>query len=142
MIDRELVTRKLTLILADLQVLGALARKPREEYLASEYDELAAERLLERLIGRMIDVNYHLVVESGEPPPRDYHASFAALGKLGALPEDFARSISAAAGLRNRIVHGYEEIDAGRVHEALGRAIADVPVYARYITSFLDKRRG
>lgn len=30
--------------------------------LASPYDELAADRLLERLIGRMIDVNYHLIV--------------------------------------------------------------------------------
>ena len=98
MIDRELLTRKLTLILANLQALGGLARKPRDEYLASEYDELAAERLLERLIGRMIDVNYHLVVESGEPPPRDYHASFAALGKLGTLPADFAQTISPARG--------------------------------------------
>lgn len=104
MIDRELVTRKLTLILADLQALGALARKPREEYLASGYDELAAERLLER------------------------------------LPEDFARSISAAAGLRNRIVHGYEEIDPGRVYDALGRALEDVPRYAQYVTSYLDAR--
>lgn len=140
MIDRDLVTRKLALILSDVQSLGVLARKSKEDYLASDYDELAAERLLERLIGRMIDVNYHLVVESGELPPKDYHASFAALGKLGALPEDFARSISAAAGLRNRIVHEYEEIDPGRVYEALGRAIEDVPRYVRYITSYLDKR--
>lgn len=142
MIDLDLVTRKLTLILADLKALEVLARKPRAEYLASDYDELAAERLLERLIGRMIDVNYHLVVESGEPPPRDYHASFAALGKLGVLPEDFARSISAAAGLRNRIVHEYEEIDPGRVYEALGRALEDVPRYVRCVTSYLDARAG
>ncbi|HXV60789.1 MAG TPA: hypothetical protein VEK15_08850 [Vicinamibacteria bacterium] len=32
MIDRELVTRKLTLILEDLKSLETLARKPREEH--------------------------------------------------------------------------------------------------------------
>jgi uncharacterized protein YutE (UPF0331/DUF86 family) len=77
-------------------------------------------------------------VESGEPPPRDYHASFTALGKLGALPDDFARSISAAAGLRNRIADEYEDIDPGRVHDALGRVLEDVPRYARYVMSCLD----
>lgn len=70
MIDRDLVTRKLVLIVADLEKVRDLATKARRAYLASEYDELAAERLLERIIGRMIDVNYHLVVESGKPPPR------------------------------------------------------------------------
>lgn len=144
MIDRDLVTRKLTLILADLKTLGALAAKSREEFLAAEYDELAAERLLERLIGRLIDVNYHLVVESGEPPPRDYHGSFAALGKLGALPPDFARAISFAAGLRNRIVHEYEAIDQSQIYDALRRAMEDVPRYVQHITTYLDstKERG
>lgn len=139
MIDRDLVTRKLTLIVADLRSLEALATKTREEYLASPYDELAAERLLERLIGRMIDINYHLTVESGEPPPRDYHSSFSALEKLGALPADFARAISSAAGLRNRIVHEYEAIDPNRVYDALGRVRDDVPRYVRYITDYLNR---
>ena len=39
MIDPELVTRKLVLIAEDLRRLEALARKSRQEYLASEIDE-------------------------------------------------------------------------------------------------------
>ena len=54
------------------------------------YDETLAERYLERMIGRMIDVNYHLLTESGEAPPRDYFDSFTALSRIGALPPDFA----------------------------------------------------
>ena len=34
------------------------------------------------MIGRMIDVNYHLITESGQPPPPDCHASFLKLGEL------------------------------------------------------------
>jgi hypothetical protein len=74
-IDRELVTRKMVLIAEDLRRLEALAAKDREAYLASEIDETLAERYLERMIGRMIDVNYHVLTESGEAPPRDYFAS-------------------------------------------------------------------
>ncbi len=54
MIDRALVTRKLLLIGKDLEALRVLGAKNAEDYLASETDELLAERRLERLIGRMI----------------------------------------------------------------------------------------
>ena len=91
MIDRELVTRKMVLIAEDLRRLEGLARKTREEYLASEIDDVLAERYLERMIGRMIDVNYHLLTESGESPPRDYHESFVALHRIGLLEAGFAR---------------------------------------------------
>jgi uncharacterized protein YutE (UPF0331/DUF86 family) len=67
----------------------------------------------------MIDVNYHLITEAGHPPPQDYFASFTTLTKLGVLPAPFASRIAACAGLRDRIVHEYDEIDPARVHEGL-----------------------
>lgn len=90
MIDVELVNRKLVLIAEDLARLEPLAARGRAEYLASEIDETLAERYLERMIGRMVDVNFHLVVESGHAPPRDYFDSFVALGRTGALDPEFA----------------------------------------------------
>jgi len=141
LIDPELVTRKLVLITEDLRRLEALARKSREEYLASEIDEDLAERYLERMIGRMIDVNYHLVTESGEAPPRDYHESFVALSRVGALPGEFARRLAPCAGLRNRIVHAYDDLDPSRVYDSLRDALADVPAYLTAIRDFLDSHR-
>jgi uncharacterized protein YutE (UPF0331/DUF86 family) len=137
MIDRELVTRKMVLITEDLERLERLAARSREEYLASEIDEIVAERCLERMIGRMIDVNYHVLTESGEPPPRDYFDSFVALARVGALPSDFAARIAACAGLRNRIVHAYDDLDPGRVHDALGAASRDVPEYLARIRAVI-----
>jgi uncharacterized protein YutE (UPF0331/DUF86 family) len=138
MIDRELVTRKMVLISEDLRRLETLAAKGREAYLGSEIDETLAERYLERMIGRMIDVNYHLLTESGEAPPRDYFESFLALSRIGALPSEFAGRLAPCAGLRNRIVHAYDDLDAGRVYDALGAAITDVPSYLAEIRRFLD----
>jgi uncharacterized protein YutE (UPF0331/DUF86 family) len=137
-IDRELVTRKMVLVAEDLRRLEALAGKGREGYLASDVDETLAERYLERMIGRMIDVNYHVVTESGEAPPRDYYESFLALSRLGALPADFAARLAPCAGLRNRIVHAYDDLDPGRVFDALAAAVADVPVYMAHVRRFVE----
>ena len=74
MIDAALVGRKALLITRDLTDLAPLARTPLADYLANARDELVAERLLERIIGRMIDINYHLLTETAHPPPADYYA--------------------------------------------------------------------
>jgi uncharacterized protein YutE (UPF0331/DUF86 family) len=139
MIDCDLVTRKLVLIAEDLPAAEELARQPLGEYLASPVSEVLAERYLERMIGRMIDVNYHLVTELGGAPPRDYFQSFVVLGSLGVLEPEFARRIAACAGLRNRLVHEYDELDAGKVHRALQAAVSDLPVYLDGVRRFLDR---
>jgi uncharacterized protein YutE (UPF0331/DUF86 family) len=138
MIDAELVTRKLVLIGEDLTAIRDLARQPLDEYLESPTSELVAERRLERMIGRMIDVNYHLVTESGQPPPRDYFQSFLDLAGLGVLESSFARRIASCAGLRNRLVHEYDELDPEKVYEALSAAVADVPSYLDAVRKLLD----
>lgn len=136
MIDPQLVTRKLVLIMQDLAALIDMARKDREAYLASPANEVVTERYLERTIGRMIDINYHLITELGHPPPKDYHDSFLMLGTLGIVPAQFAREIAFAAGLRNRLVHEYDEIDPERVYEALSIAVGHIPTYIKAIQEY------
>jgi uncharacterized protein YutE (UPF0331/DUF86 family) len=134
-IDRELVTRKVLLVTEDLRALGPLAAKPVAEYLASATDEVLAERYLERIIGRMIDINYHVLTESGQPPPPDDYPSFTALATIGMLDHAFAKRIAACAGLHNRITHEYEAIDPARVHEALQSAVRDIPEYLKRLAA-------
>jgi uncharacterized protein YutE (UPF0331/DUF86 family) len=139
MIDVELVTRKMVLITADLQALVPLAHRPLEDYIASPTDEVLVERYLERIIGRMIDINYHLITEAGHPPPRDYFDSFTQLARIGVLPHAFATQIAASAGLRNRLVHEYDEIDPVRVYAGLQAAARDVPEYLVQVERYLQR---
>jgi uncharacterized protein YutE (UPF0331/DUF86 family) len=139
MIDRDLITRKLALIAADVKALAPFATKSLADYLRSDIDEVLVERYLERIVGRMIDVNYHVLIESGYPPPTDYYQSFTQLARLGVLPLEFATQLAACAGLRNRLVHEYDDIDAARVHEAAGAAVHDVPEYARHVRRFVEQ---
>lgn len=142
MIDRALVTRKITLILKDLAALTDLSRQSREAYLANPINEVLAERYLERMIGRMIDINYHLITESGHPPPKDYHESFQMLGTMGILQGEFSREIAFSAGLRNRIVHEYDEIDAAKVYEALQVSVQQLPTYLDHVNRFIGRLPG
>ncbi len=137
MIDPELVTRKMRLIGPDLEKMQAVAAAGAERYLADSTLEALAERYLERVIGRMIDINFHLITESGQPPPSDYYESFLKLGAMRILPPDFARRVAACAGLRNRIVHEYDELDPALVYSGLKAALKDIPDYLRHIESFL-----
>lgn len=139
MIDPALVIRKINLISEDLQELNVFSCKGLEEYLASRVDEVLAERYLERVIGRMIDINYHLITEAGHAPPSDYHQSFTQLGRFGILPPDLALQIAACAGLRNRIVHEYDEIDPRKVYEGLQAAVRDIPKYLATILEYLGR---
>ena len=136
-IDRDLVTRKLLLVTADIESLAAIRDKGRDAYLTSSIDQAASERRLERAVGRMIDINYHVITASGHPPPADYHASFLKLGEIGVLDPEFARRIARAAGLRNRLVHDYEDLDPGKVFDALGDALRDVPVYLARVNQYV-----
>ncbi len=140
MIDPVLVTRKISLIAGDLRAVEALARLSLEEYLRDPINEVAVERYLERLIGRMIDINYHVVTEMGHPPPKDYFESFLQMGRLSALPAEFAREIASLAGLRNRLVHEYNDLDAAKVYEALQKALQDIPRFLRYVDDFVDRQ--
>ena len=137
-IDRELVTRKLALILADLSAVSEMAGHASDEFLRDRLLQAAAERVLERIIGRMIDINYHLITGSSHPPPADYFTSFLKLADLAILDRAFAERLAPSAGLRNRLVHEYDEIDPAKVFEAIARTQPDVIVYARAIEKHLS----
>jgi uncharacterized protein YutE (UPF0331/DUF86 family) len=139
-IDRTLITRKMNLIIKDLKALEPYAALSLEAYLKNPIHEVLTERYLERIIGRLIDINYHLITELGHPPPKDYFESFVELGRIGILQPEFARIIAQAAGLRNRIVHEYDEIDEEKVYEGLLIAMKDIPRYLQSIQSFIDQK--
>ena len=139
MIDIELVTRKILLITRDVEALQGLAAMTREVFLGASTNGVLAERYIERAVGRMIDINYHVLTESEQAPPPDYYQSFMQLAGLGVYPADFARRIAACAGLRNRIAHEYDEIDPQKLFEAVRQAVHDVPEYLRRLDAWLSR---
>jgi uncharacterized protein YutE (UPF0331/DUF86 family) len=138
-IDRDLVTRKLVLITADLEPLRTVHARGLDAFLAGLLGQASVERLLERAITRMIDINYHVITASGHPPPADYRSSFMKLRDLGILETDFAARIAQSAGLRNRLVHDYDDLDPRKIFDALGSTLDDVPIYLAQMNEYVKQ---
>jgi uncharacterized protein YutE (UPF0331/DUF86 family) len=137
MIDADLVGRKLLLIAKDVEALQGLADMTLDAFLHSSTNAVLAERYIERAVGRMIDINYHLLTESGQAPPPDYYQSFVLLAPLGVCAPEFATRIASCAGLRNRIAHEYDDVDPQKLFEAVRQAVHDVPEFLARVDSWL-----
>jgi uncharacterized protein YutE (UPF0331/DUF86 family) len=84
-----------------------LARDGASRDLASFYLFLA--------IQECIDLAAHWVADDGLAPPEDAASTFDVLASRGFIEPQTADQLRAAAGLRDRIAHGYSEIDHERM---------------------------
>jgi uncharacterized protein YutE (UPF0331/DUF86 family) len=137
-VNRELVERKIALILQDLEQLRRLAGLTAEEFLSDPRHEALAERFLERTIGRLIDINFHLITEETQETPRDYHESFLRLGPMGILSAERARRFARLAGLRNRIAHEYNGLDEALIQAAVREMVEELPSYLAELRRHLE----
>lgn len=134
----ELVRKKLKGIRFDLEKLRALAG---ENLRALPYEEerlTNAERRLERMINRAIDINLHLIRASGAPPPNDYTESFQRLGELKIIAPELARDLAPAAGARNILIHAYDDVDTEEFLSSVEDALRLFPQYLAHIEQYLD----
>lgn len=138
-IDLQLIIRKIKLIEEDLDRLSEYKNILYEQYLKDLKTQLIVERLLERITGRMIDINYHILREEYELLPEDYYNSFIEMGKNKVVSSEFAQEIAKSAGLRNALAHEYEEIDSQLVHKAIKIALIQVPQYLQTVLDFVSK---
>jgi len=137
-IDKELIIRKITMINADLKGLKSLSKLSLKTYLSRIDYELMAERYLERIIGRMVDINYHILSEAENEIPVDFYTSFIKMGEKKYLPGKLSKKMADSAGLRNRLSHEYDEIIPKKVFESIQSCMEDVPKYLKSIIKFLN----
>ena len=135
-IDKQLVVRKAKLIEEDLAKLKEFENKSLAEYLDSLEIRLQVERLLERIIGRILDINYHVLKEEFNVIPNDYYQSFTLLGEKNVIDNKFAEQIAESNGLRNALAHEYDAIDDTQVHKSIKISLSLIP---RYLTKLLEK---
>jgi uncharacterized protein YutE (UPF0331/DUF86 family) len=137
-IDKKLIHRKISLINVDLKSLQALNKLSLKTYLSKSEYEALAERYLERIIGRMIDINYHILSEMENDVPTDFYNSFVKMGRKKYLPLKLSSTMADSAGLRNRLAHEYDEIDPKKVFEAIDSCLRDVPKYLKNIVKSVN----
>ena len=144
MVRPEFVKRKLQLIAEDLGRLLQFKDASFEE-ITGDFVKLAAvERLLERVVMRAIDVNEHLVSERATGQEEKitrltYRGTFLKLAELGVYPADFAEKIARTAGLRNILVHDYNDADQHIVYGSIRSCLEAYQRYVDHVLAFLER---
>jgi uncharacterized protein YutE (UPF0331/DUF86 family) len=140
-IDIHFIRRKIKLIQENLSELDNLARFSFDEISKDRIKFLAVERLLEKIIMRAIDINQHLIAElgKGDERVRGYEDTFYMLFQLGIYSEEFAKQIAPSAGLRNRLVHEYNNTRQDIIYKSVSEAITQYVKYCDSILKFIEK---
>lgn len=143
MVRREFVTRKLHLIADDLEWLVRFKDDSLESLKSDELKLAAVERILERIVMRAIDINEHLISELGTGEGKStrltYRDTFLFLTGLGVYSKEFSEQIARSAGLRNILVHDYNDVDRKIVHASIRHCLQDYHKYVESVHIFLDR---
>jgi len=139
-IDIHFIRRKIKLIQEDLSELDSLAHYSFDEINKDHIKFLAVERLLEKIIMRAIDINQHIIAElgKGDERVRGYEDTFYILSQFGIYGEEFAKQIAPSAGLRNRLVHEYNNTRQDIIYKSVSEAVAQYVKYCDSILKFIE----
>ena len=138
-VEVDVLKRKLARIVENLGALKPIQEMSHKEYTQDLYRRKAAERLLQELIEAAIDINVHLISQTGHSVPDDYYQSFVKVGELKIISLNLAQKLAPSAGLRNRLVHEYDAIEDNLVLRSVSLAEELYPRYVREIEDYLSR---
>ena len=136
---KEKITRKVESLQKCIGYLRSKKDVPIDD-IESNYElRSAIERNLQLAIEFCIDIGEMIISSIGLERPENYRDVITILGKNDVLPLDFADEFARAAGMRNILVHAYDEIDLDFLKEVLGNQLDDFDVYVKHILDFLER---
>lgn len=142
MLKYELITARLDQIRRSANRLRRLAQLPKNEFAADPDNFAIAEHHLRRALEALLDIGRHIIAKKGLGRPEEYRAVIVILGQNGILPKEYADKIKGMAGYRNRLVHGYAEIDVEEIYEIINSRLDDFEEFCRHITEYLAKEKS
>jgi uncharacterized protein YutE (UPF0331/DUF86 family) len=137
-VDPELIATRVAKIREELRHLARLETLSREEFIASSVQQHAVERELQIVIEACLEIGHHVISREGLRRPGDYREVFAVLREAGIIEMDLGRRLEEMASFRNRLVHGYLDVDPARVYEIAHHELGDIEAFvARIVTRYV-----
>ncbi|WP_336923468.1 type VII toxin-antitoxin system HepT family RNase toxin [Aquipuribacter sp. SD81] len=137
MVDQERVERLLDRLARDAAGLRALTRR---DLLHDETALRAAKYDLVVLAEGAVRVAHHLVLSQGWPVAETGGEALRRLAAEGVVPPALAERLARAVGLRNLLVHRYDDVDDTRVVTEL-RDVSAFDDFAAHVAAWLPTAR-
>jgi len=115
-VNRDLVARKIARATAWMNDAEAIVSQPLDAFLGDVKSRDLATFYLFLAIQEAIDLGAHWIADAGWTPPDDTASVFDVMAERGVVDRSLADALRSAAGLRNRIAHGYASVDHRRLH--------------------------
>jgi uncharacterized protein YutE (UPF0331/DUF86 family) len=139
-LDVDVVQRRLADVrdaLTHLEELGPLTARE----LADDWRlQAVVERVLTVMVEAAVKCNGHVVTSTLGRAPADYRSSFLDVADAGAIEQALAERLAPSAGLRNVLVHGYDEVDHEQLVRGAELALEHYPAYVRAVAEFTRAR--
>ena len=84
-----------------------------------------------------LDVSQHIAAHHLYDDYKQNREVYSILAQKGVLPVDLGKKFADATGLRNRLVHQYEEIDSEIVYEMIQNDLGDFDKFVDEISRYL-----
>ncbi len=139
MIDREILATRLSKLREALHRLRPIAAKPHDDYMASEIDRALTEHYLRLSLEAMLDAGNHLIASAGFRKPLQLRDIPLILGENGVIARELANKLARATGLRNRLVHGYTDIDHEILYAVLQNDLVDLEEFAVAVARYCEE---
>ncbi len=131
MTDPDLIAKKLAVIETCVGQLRSLARP---EALRSDIREQRfVEHTLQIGLQAALDVASHIVSDDRLGEPETNRELFDLLVQDGRVPVELGETLRAMAGLRNVLVHGYQDVDLGVIEDVLCNHLDDLLAFVAAI---------
>ncbi len=135
MVRPEVAAARVARAQAWLADAESLLAAPPDAFVADRRGRDLALFYLFLAIQECIDLAAHWVADEGWAPPDDAGSTFDVLADRGVIARPVADGLRGAAGLRNRIAHGYAMLDYRRVQEEAREGVRPLRVFLEAVAS-------
>lgn len=138
MSDKNRISAKLDKLYTYYEELKNLSSISLEDYKRNSIYRRAIERTMQLIVECATDINNMLLKMNDHKGASDYFNSFIDLAELDIIPMEFALQIAPSTGLRNILVHEYEEIDDEIVYHSISVCLDCYLKYMDLINRYLN----
>ena len=141
MLDKTKIKEKLRMVERERSLLEDFVGVSFEDFIADEnvHKYYGALHHLQLALQAVLDVGQHIIAQKLFESYRENKEVFRILAGRSILSKESKRAFEAAIGVRNILVHHYEEVDPKIIHEVIQNNLSDFDRFVVEIGEYLKR---